>query len=148
MEILVDYDNATRYNDYVIENILNRFEEDDVIAIYLADHGDQCFDGNLSFGRSASIDKAAVTQQFEIPFWVWASPQYRRSHPEIWSSILESKDKPFMTDNLPHILLSLAAISCKEYDCSLDLLSRLYNPMRKRLLRGYVDYDSIIYNRY
>ena len=44
IEIVKDYDNATYYNDYVINQIISLFEQEEAIVIYLSDHGEECFD--------------------------------------------------------------------------------------------------------
>lgn len=39
-QVVADYDNATRYNDQVVDAILARFTDRDAIAVYLSDHGE------------------------------------------------------------------------------------------------------------
>ena len=53
-----------------------------------------------------------------------------------------------MTDDLPHLMLYLAGIYCKDYQETRCLISNNFNENRKRLISGEVDYDSIInYNQ-
>ncbi len=146
-EILADYDNATLYNDYIVCKILDLFRKEDAICIYLPDHGDQCFDNCLFFGRNASMTKNSVYQQFEIPFWIWCSNSYKEKHPKTWSQINQSKDKKMMTDNLGHLLLYLAGISTPFYKPSNNIIAEEYYENRPRLLKEEVDYDALMKKR-
>lgn len=145
-EVLADYDNATHYNDSILDEILTRFEEKEAIVVFLSDHGEECYEGSRGFyGRSHSprIDPDFAKHEFEVPMWIWASASYRRKHPDIWQAVIQAKDKPYMTDAISHTLLFLAGIHSKEYHAEFDVLSPQYNAKRKRLLRGEVVYDSL-----
>lgn len=146
--IVANYDNATLYNDSVVDAIIRRFENTDAIVIYMPDHGEECYDSNENriFGRTHSLHPtpAEVRNEFEIPFWIWCSHSYRINHPEIYHQIVTSSRRPFMTDNLPHTLLYLAGIYCPYYKAESDLLSPKYNEKRVRLLKGTDDYDKLM----
>lgn len=141
--ILADYDNATLYNDKVVGNILDLYKDRNAIVVYCPDHGEQCFDGNKMFGRSYSEEPNSIKQQFEIPFWIWGSAEFKKEYPSLWERIIEVKDKPYMTDNIPHLLLSLGGIVTESYNARNDILSSSYNDQRPRLLRGTIDYDKV-----
>ena len=98
---LAHYDNACLYNDYVVAEIIRRFKNREAIVIYMPDHGEMCFDGSLTYGRTLEVNTPnEVYQQFEIPFWIWTSPDFQKNHPDIVQQILTAKDRPFMTDNI------------------------------------------------
>jgi heptose-I-phosphate ethanolaminephosphotransferase len=82
-------------------------------------------------------------EEYEIPFWIWYSESYANNHPEVVAAIRKAKDLPFMTDNLPHVLLWLAGISAPYYRADRNLLSPDYDAKRPRLLKGIVDYNTI-----
>ena len=65
------------------------------------------------------------------------------NHPEIYSAIIRSKDKRFMTDAVPHLLLYLAGIHSKSYRPEMNILGEEYNEMRPRILKNTTDYDKI-----
>lgn len=142
---LSHYDNACLYNDKVVAEIINRFKEQDAIVIYMPDHGEMCFDyGSDIYGRTLSVQtNAEIKQQFEIPFWIWTSARYRQQHPALYEQIKSSSHRPFMTDNISHLLLYLAGISCKDYRDADNLLSPRYHSGRERMLMGEIDYDSM-----
>lgn len=144
--ILADYDNATLYNDYVLDELLKRWEDDDVIVVHMSDHGEEAFGNGMAiFGRqhSAEVDYRLAHEEFEVPFWIWCSRKYRRNHPEILRRIKAARDLPFMTDNLSHLLLYLAGIHCPEYRSDYNPLEDDYNTERPRILKGQVDYNEL-----
>ncbi len=49
--IVADYDNATRYNDNVVDGIINLFVNEDAIVIYMPDHAEEVYDEIHAFGR-------------------------------------------------------------------------------------------------
>jgi heptose-I-phosphate ethanolaminephosphotransferase len=148
-QINADYDNATLYNDSIVDEIIRRFEHDNAIVIYVPDHGEMMFDHEgsgeygESFGRTMDVTTdSQVRQQFEIPFWIWMSAAYRNTHPDSYQQVREARDKPFMTDNLDMLLLGLAGISCPDYRPDDDLLNPSYNPSQPRMLMG-----TLLYKR-
>lgn len=148
-QIVADYDNATRYNDKVVSSIIDVFRDEDVIIVYLSDHGDEVYDYRDSFGRSheSIITKQRAMCQYEVPFMIWMSDKYKETHRGLVNQIEESVNRPFMTDDLPHLMLDLAGIECEWYDSSRSLINNQYNMNRKRLLEdSKQDYDEIVEN--
>ena len=127
--ILADYDNATLYGDYVVSRILDRLKDENVVVIFLPDHGERSFDGCQTYGRSNSMALNDVQQQYEIPMWLWMSKSYRQTHSDIYNAIKRAKDLPFMSDRLPHLLIGLAGIQSPDYKPSHDLLHVQYNAL-------------------
>ena len=56
---------------------------------------------------------------------------------------MASRNKRYMTDALPHMLLYLAGIRCPEYKDRLNLLSPAYDETRPRILKNSADYDKL-----
>jgi heptose-I-phosphate ethanolaminephosphotransferase len=145
-KILSQYDNAVLYNDSIVNQIVKRFEDKNAIVIYMPDHGEECYEENRGFicrNHSAAIDWPLAHYEFEIPFWVYCSPSYRASHPDIYMQIVQAKHRRFMTDALPHMLLYLAGIHAKDYHKEYNVLSPDYNESRPRILKNTADYDKI-----
>lgn len=107
LQINADYDNAVLYNDSIVDEIIRRFEHQNAIVIYMPDHGEECFNSMDYFGRnhSATIDYRLAREEFEIPFWIWASEKYRQTHPYGWEAVKRYCHRPYMTDLLPHTLM-------------------------------------------
>ena len=144
-EEVAHYDNATRYNDEVMEEIMQFYADSTAIMIYLSDHGEECYDDLPVKGRLYSeLTARQVRQEFDIPFWIWCSASYQQQFPETVNLIRAAANRPFMSDRLPHLLLYLAGIHHADYDEQLNLISPQYNSRIPRKLEGIVDYDTLM----
>lgn len=145
-----EYDNATLYNDHVVSSIINIYKNQDAIIVYFSDHGEECNDFRPHIGRSGDWDKIEKSAgieclrcQFDIPFMIYTSPLFQQNHPMIIEEIKESSNRPFMTDDLPHLLLYLAGIHTSWYDPQRNLISPSFDTKRRRLVsRVFTDYDE------
>ena len=145
-QIMADYDNAVLYNDSIMDEVLKRFEDKDAVVIYVPDHGEECYGGDVHFfGRmhSTEINARLAREEFDIPMWFWCSRNFRKNHPEIVKSLNYAAKKRYMTDALPHSLLSLAGIHTRWYRSRLDVLNEEYDEKRPRLLKHTTDYDKL-----
>ena len=144
--IVAAYDNATRYNDSVVSVLIGKFRHRDAVVIYLADHGDEVYDGNLRmFGRnhSAMLTPEILRNEFEVPLVIWTSPRFKAKHRETVGSIVSAAGSAFATDDLPHLVLGLSCIRTSYYKPERDILSPLYRP-RKRPIKGIAIYEDIM----
>lgn len=145
---LRNYDNATLYNDSIVTEIIRLFKDDDAIVIYMPDHGEEVHSRELPHfsGRmhSTTIVRRLAREEFEIPFWIYATQRYRAGHPDIWQQVKASASRPYMTDALPHLLMYLAGIHCQYYRPDLNILSPEYNAQRPRIIKHQADYDQIV----
>ena len=140
------YDNATLYNDSIVAQIVKRFSKENAIVIYMPDHGEECYEGNRGFicrNHSAAIDWKLAHYEFEIPFWIYCSPKYIKTHRDIYHQIRAARNRRYMTDALPHLLLYLAGIQTPTYKEEYNILSPKYDEMRPRILKGTADYDKL-----
>lgn len=145
-QTLADYDNSLLYNDSIVKAITNCFADKDALVIYMPDHGEEIFDDKpYVSGRrhNADIDYRLARNEMEIPFWIWGSPKYIENHPYGWQAIQAAKDRPMMTDALPHLLLYLGGISTPLYRSELNIISPDYNTHRPRILKGTTDYNQL-----
>ena len=146
LQLLSDYDNSLRYNDSIVYAITQRFIDKDAVVIYMPDHSEEIFDGEpYIYGRlhSAEIDYRLARNEMEIPFWIWGSPLYRENHPYGWNAIQAAKNRPMMTDILPHLLLYFGGISTPLYREELNVVSPKYDQKRPRILKGETDYNTL-----
>ncbi|MGI6242432.1 MAG: phosphoethanolamine transferase [Prevotella sp.] len=144
--MIADYDNAVHYNDSIVDAIIRKFENDEAIIVYMPDHGEECYEPGRNFicrNHSAAIDDLLAKYEFEVPFWIYCSHKYAVRHPKVFKAVKDAKDKRFMTDALPHLLVWLAGISTKDYHDEYNLLSPDYDEMRPRILKNTTDYDKI-----
>lgn len=145
-EILADYDNAVHYNDSIVDAICKKFEHDDAIVIYMPDHGEECYEPGRNFycrNHSAEVDWPLAHYEFEVPFWIYCTHKYAVRHPQVFKAVKDAKNRRFMTDALPHMLLWLAGIHTPYYVDKYNLLSPDYDEMRPRILKNTADYDKL-----
>ena len=145
-QMLADYDNATRYNDDVINRIYSLFSAEDAVVIYLSDHGEEVLDSSHNFGRTPAdpVTPLVAHYEFEAPMTIWFSHRCAQQHPEMVRRTFDAAHRPFMTDDLPHLLMGMAGIQSPYYRPNRDLLHKDYNSHRPRLLKGVADYDSLL----
>ena len=113
----------------------------------LSDHGEEVFDYAHRNGRihDATLSPDCCRHQYEIPFMIWMSDRYRAARPELAAAIARAVDRPYMTDDLPHLLLDLAGLSCRWFDPTRSVVNDRFDASRPRLLRDdKVDYDLIM----
>lgn len=146
LRVLADYDNAILYNDSIVDQIIKHFEDEDAIVVYVPDHGEECYEGDVHFyGRmhSTEITARLAREEFDIPFWIWCSHKYMVGHPSLFNDIVKSKNRRYMTDALPHLLLYLAGIQTPYYRSDLNVIGDEYNENRPRILKNTTDYDKL-----
>ena len=139
------YDNATIYNDYVIKHIIDIFRNTNSVIVYFSDHGEEVYDYRHIFGRTHELKKNRniMKYQYEIPFVIWCSNKYKAQNKDIIGMIEKSLNKPYMTDNVSHLLFILGHIHTQYYNSQCDLLSPQYK-CKKRIVQDHYDYDKII----
>ena len=146
-EWVMHYDKATYYNDIQIGKILEAYKDSDAIIIATADHGEEIYDFRPKVGRNASGSKddpaELIKTNVDVPFLVFATEKYREKHPKTMELLEAAKDKPFMTDDLTHLLLHLGNIKTQWYDATKNPLHPSYDESKHRiLLLGGIDYDE------
>jgi heptose-I-phosphate ethanolaminephosphotransferase len=140
------YDNSVAYNDSVLEQVYQRFKKSDAVMVYVPDHGSEVYDDLDVLGRDLSMNfsRKLVRNEYEIPFEIWCTPLFQKNHPDMAMQIHRAANRPFMTDDLPHLLLYLAGVHCNSYDETRNLIGPRYDVHRKRLLKSICDYDALM----
>lgn len=144
--IRAQYANATLFHDHCLNELWSLFADRDAVAIYLSDHGEECYDYRNFYERSDqnNLTPQVAHYQFEIPFFMLVSDAFRTNHPELVVQIQAAQDKPFVNSDVCHVLFTLAGITTPEYDADRDLLSPQYNTTRPRYIGDRVDYNTLI----
>lgn len=143
-QAIAEYDNATLYNDSIMGEIFKLFKKRNAVVVYFSDHGEEVYDYRDVIGRTHEEIKTAqnLKYQYDIPFVIWCSPSYVAKNPAVLDRMRQCKEKPFMTDNISHLLMGLGCIESKYYHSERDILNSRYTPT-KRIVQGYIDYDHI-----
>lgn len=141
-----DYDNATLYNDWIMEQIIEEFKDYNTVLIYFSDHGEEVYDYRNSMGRTISPSDGLVDEwlkyEFEIPFMIWCSDTYIHNNKDVVDKIKSSLDKPFMTDVVYQLFFHVAGINTKWYNSQRDVLNNNYQ-IRDRILGNGMNYDKL-----
>ncbi len=139
------YANATLYNDSVVDALWKMFEHQDVIGIYLSDHGEEVFDYR-NFNERSDVDDITpeiAQYQYEIPLMYWVSNTFQERHPQVVEAIDQSLDRPIISTDLCHTLFGLAGIATEQYQPSKDWLSPNYDSTRVRIIGKGTNYDTL-----
>ena len=132
-KITAEYDNAVLYNDFIVDEIIRRFENKNAVLIYISDHGEEVYDGRDFFGHS--MEEAGNVHMIEIPALIWASKSFRERYPEKISAITAAIDRPYRTDYLIHTILDLMDIRTTSFDETKSIINKNFEP-RPRIYNG------------
>ena len=138
--------NAILYTDFVLGEIIKRFENEDSIIIYISDHGDDVFDtGNAPLRTDAKITRFMI----EIPFIVYMSDEFKVKHPELYTRIKAASKKPFMIDDLIHAIIDISGFTIDGFEAKRSLFNKNFSQTRKRMVgtKAQKDYDKELKNQ-
>lgn len=145
-EDIVHYDNATRYNDHVLQQIIGLYDQQNTIVAYLSDHGEEVYDYRENSGRDdwgmGSDPRQVLRWQYMVPFVVWCSDKYAATHPDIIKQLQNATSRPAMLDNVCQLLFHLSDLKTPYYNKTRDVLSSDY-VCPKRILNESIDCDSL-----
>ena len=134
-KVVAYYDNSVLYNDFVINEIFKIFSAEDSLIVYLSDHGENLYEnGRLGHGMESRFS-------YEIPLLFIASREFLTANAELWQRLEAAKDKPFMSDDLAHLLADIIGVAPLELDARRSPIRADFNASRKRIT-GESDYDE------
>ena len=147
-EIAAHYDNATLYNDAVVNTVFEMLKNTDGIGIYLSDHGEEVYDWRDKYERTneRTITPEIARYQYEIPLMFYLSDSFKEHHPDVAEAVKTSADRPFISSDLCHLLFYLGGISIPDYQEKRNILSPQYDKTRKRIIGSSSDYDELMRN--
>ena len=147
-EIAAHYDNATFYNDAVVNTVFEMLKNTDGIGIYLSDHGEEVYDWRDKYERTneRTITPEIARYQYEIPLMFYMSDSFKEHHPDVAEAVKTSADRPFISSDLCHLLFYLGGISIPDYQEKRNILSPQYDKTRKRIIGSSTDYDELMRN--
>ncbi len=130
------YDNAVRYNDFVISKIIEyvRKINENSFVLFFSDHGEEVFDDIDFLGHSA--DQVITKNIYEIPFFLWQSEKFKKENKFVFE-----KNRTYMTDDLFHSIADLLEINADEVDFERSIFNKNFKE-RKRIIRDTIDYDG------
>ena len=141
-QTIAEYHNSMLYHDYVLDSLLKIIDQNskNAVVLYTADHGENIYDegGNLGHDYAGRLPKANV----EIPFFMWFSDGYKKTHQEALKIIERRTNSPYVTDHLFHTLIDLARIKSSILTPEKSIVNVGFDEKRKRVLEDGVNYDG------
>lgn len=134
-KLTAEYDNAVLYNDFIVNEIIRRFEDKNAVIIYISDHGEEVFENGREFSGH-SMEENGNRSMIEIPAIIWASQKFRQTYPEKVAAIAAAVDKPYRTDFYIHALLDLMDIRTTSFDQQKSIFSADYFSSHPRIYNG------------
>ena len=109
-EEIAAYDNACLYNDYIINEVIKKFEEENAVMVYFSDHGEELYEVRDFRGHGSAKSSPDIRYQLRVPLWVWLSEKYKSQHPHVIDKLCKALDLHVKTDDIPYFLIELADI--------------------------------------
>lgn len=112
---VAEYDNATLYNDFVVDSIIKSFKNKESILFYFSDHGqDIYFSDDNYYGHGITANEKSDSIGRDIPFMIYTSPLFEENYPDLIKKIQNSTNRTYNTENLLFTLLDIAGYKFKE----------------------------------
>lgn len=112
---IATYDNAVRYNDSIVNDIFERFSDEEAIAYYFSDHGLDIYNSSEDYIGHATGSPASVEAGIQIPFLVWMSNKYMNNHHTESERIRSRSDSIFNMRIFTQLLMDDMGICCQSY---------------------------------
>lgn len=140
-EVNNSYDNAMRYTDYVLSQLIEAIKQENAVAtlVYAADHGETLFDGECHRSGHGS----AAKQEFPVAAMVWVSDEYKQQWPDKFRHLRAHANQPITAQSILPTALDLAAIESAYLDPSLSLANPAFTVQTRWVnSSGLVDWDA------
>ena len=141
------YDNAVRYNDYVLHNFLQLVKQQsgESAFIMFSDHAESLYDAYPDYAFHGT-EKPSKTE-VEIPLILWFSDEFKSHHAGIINQVQHNKDLPVISYDFFHAFPGLFGIRFKDYKPENDFFSSNYIPKTHRKIINVnlelLDYDDL-----
>ena len=132
------YDNAVRYNDYIMRQIIEQLRQQTGIAAltYFSDHGDEVFDTMEFVGHN---DYHGTRPMYEVPMLFWFSDAYKNKYQDVPNAFTS---RTYSLENFAHTFAGMTHIHFNGYEASRNVLDSAY-VARKRTIKNGQDYDLV-----
>ena len=108
------YDNATLYNDYVVDSLFSSLEGKNAVGLYFSDHGMDFYESDDDYCSHSNDNNLASYQAgLKIPLVVYTTDTYRTAHSVVMQQIEKMAAKPYHVENLPGLVLQLTGYEVK-----------------------------------
>ena len=115
------YDNAVRYNDFVVSSLIKRYSASNAngFMLYLSDHGEEVYSSG-NHDRLGRNETDPTRPMYTIPFMVWTSPSWQAAHPRDLQAVA---NRSYSSSHLIHTLSDLAGLSYDRFEPAKSLVN-------------------------
>ncbi len=127
------YDNANKYNDFIISSIVKEIQKLDhrATVTYFSDHGDEVYDMRNFHGHSDVLQSHYMT---DVPFVFWSNSKYKENNLDLIKRLKTAKSKSFSLQNFSHFAQDIIGVKCEDYIENKSIASSVYlNKPKKQL---------------
>lgn len=108
---LSQYDNSVLFNDYVVYEMIHRFNDDETIIFYFPDHGLDIYQTHSDYaGHAIRGDAESMMVSKAIPFMVYMNKIFQKQNPEIVDKIKAKQNVSFETQDMIYLLMDLLSV--------------------------------------
>ncbi len=138
-KMINEYDNAIRFNDYVVRGIIEKVRavNTNSYVLYFSDHGDEVYDTMDLVGHN---EYYGTKPMYDVPFIGWFSDEYRSLNPELFKNS-ELYKRPYLLEDFIHSFSDISSIEFKGINYEKSIFSDAFKT-KKRLIRKNEDYDK------
>ncbi len=139
MDTLAEYDNTVLYTDDVVSKLIQRISQTGLCATltFISDHGE---DVEGKRGHNSSLGCKAMV---EIPFVIWASPEYRKQNPEVLRTLRAATKLPLMNDIFDRFIFLLTRVETPGMEIQYRLPPPGQATKPRRVVAGKYGYGSL-----
>ena len=139
LKMINEYDNAIRFNDYVVREIIEkvRMVNTNSYVLYFSDHGDEVYDTMDLVGHS---EYHATKPMYDVPFIGWFSNEYRKLNPELFENSELSK-RPYILEDFIHSFGDISRIEFDGINYEKSIFSNDFK-VKKRIIKNNENYDT------
>ena len=110
------YDNATRYNDYVVDSLFATLKDRNAVGIYFSDHGMDFYESAEDYcSHAKDNDPISYQAGLKTPFTVYATASYRAANPDVMIQLRQLASKSYHIEQLPALVLQIIGYKVNEY---------------------------------
>ncbi|SNR93654.1 heptose-I-phosphate ethanolaminephosphotransferase [Methylobacillus rhizosphaerae] len=124
IDIVNTYDNAVRYNDFVLATLIKKLDaqQQRSMLTFLSDHGEEVYDTppHDFLGRN---EGKPTLPMFAIPMFIWTSPLWQQNSHIDFSSTL---DRVYSSAYFEHTWSDLAGLNYLGFDASKSLVNKQF----------------------
>ena len=141
-KIVNEYHNALRYNDYLMEEIIESIDKNskNSYLVYLSDHGQIVYDDNLNF--VGNILPEQNIKSIEIPMLVWLSEDYKKNNLEKVKDIKDSKNKKYSSEDLLYLLVDLSNFNYSNHKEEKSLINKNFRAKDRKISNEGLIYEK------